>query len=668
VTAVSGEGESGGPIGGIVAQAGCDSPSGVAPSFDVPILIVSYSRPQDVAACLRALSRMATEPRFEVFIAENGGPAAFDALVSELIADAGPCVDTTPEDANLGQLIAARHRRLRLLRDDGATGHHVRVAEMPENLGYAGGVNAWLRPLLQINGWQGAWILNPDTEPEPTALAELVEYAAAYGKSLVGSRLVFKTDQSSVQTRGLSWRRWRSTVEGIDKLASSEVTFDISSVENRLDAPSGASTYATRDLVENIGLMHEHYFLYFEDLEWGVRAKKHGRLIGYAHSSIVRHQGGSTIGSAQLRRERSRLSVYLDIRNRVLFVREHHPIWLPWSVAVCLADTLAYAAAGSVPNAAASLLGLTAAMAGQAGRPASFAKLTQPWRFEMPGKRRIKILVSAVFWTGLISWRLLARLLRVDRSLVILYYHGVASADRGNFARQLSNLAKHADVVPADFVDDGAVGRRRVAITFDDGLTSVAENALPELLRREMPCTIFFPSGALGRVPDWETEAEHDTRDAVMSAQVVKDLPNSLVTVGSHSVSHPRLPNISIETASRELAESKASLEQLTGRTVSLFAFPYGDFDDTILRRCGEAGYLFAYSVNPRIVDLRSKGILRGRISVGPEDGPVEFYLKSSGAYAWVAVLAWVRHHVRSLFSRGRRDAGVKALRSRSAG
>ena len=56
----------------------------------------------------------------------------------------------------------------------------VHVGEACENLGYAGGVNAYLEPLLAIAEWPGVWILNPDTEPEPDALRELVQYAVKH--------------------------------------------------------------------------------------------------------------------------------------------------------------------------------------------------------------------------------------------------------------------------------------------------------------------------------------------------------------------------------------------------------------------------------------------------------------------------------------------------------
>src|ERR1051326_1551670 len=117
-------------------------------AFDVAILIVAYRNPQDVTGCLRSLARAQTQPSFEVYIIENGGPDAFDALTSALASPDSPCrIDT-----NLGSPFRVhefkRVRSFRLLRPDGSSGEQVNIAEAAENLGYAGGVNAWLRPLL----------------------------------------------------------------------------------------------------------------------------------------------------------------------------------------------------------------------------------------------------------------------------------------------------------------------------------------------------------------------------------------------------------------------------------------------------------------------------------------------------------------------------------------
>ena len=57
----------------------------------VVIVVVGFRNAIDIADCLRALARAQPEPTFEVFIAENGGPAAMDALINVLSGNASPC-------------------------------------------------------------------------------------------------------------------------------------------------------------------------------------------------------------------------------------------------------------------------------------------------------------------------------------------------------------------------------------------------------------------------------------------------------------------------------------------------------------------------------------------------------------------------------------------------
>ena len=143
---------------------------------------------------------------------------------------------------------------------------------------------------------------------------------------------------------------------------------DPDDVEARLDAPSGASFYVTAELVARIGLMDERYFLFFEDLDWGCRAKAVGAL-GHAHRSIVPHQGGTTIGGHGSRSAVSPLSVYLEFRNRIIFVRLQHPAWLIWTTLVQTIYALGFVGAGSPADALVACRGLAAGLRGEVGRP-----------------------------------------------------------------------------------------------------------------------------------------------------------------------------------------------------------------------------------------------------------------------------------------------------------
>src|SRR5271165_6051202 len=298
---------------------------------NVVVLVVGYCNPDDIVDCLRALAAANAEPSFDVYIAENGGAAGMDMLLARLDAGDAAWRKAGATEAPTKPPNARRLNNYRLVRPNGHPGASVHVAEMDENLGYAGGVNAWLRPLLTVPEWDAAWVLNPDTKPDPDALAELAAYSTSRGKAMVGSCIIHTDHMDKVFTRGLEWNKFRSRVQAIDRGAKLSIEPDPEAIEARLSAPSGASIYITRPLIDAIGLMDERYFLYCEELEWGERAQRLG-MLGYAHRSRVPHKCGTTLGGTGGRLARSKLSVYLSARNTILFVKKRHPFWLPWAI------------------------------------------------------------------------------------------------------------------------------------------------------------------------------------------------------------------------------------------------------------------------------------------------------------------------------------------------
>ena len=252
-------------------------------------------------------------------------------------------------------------------------------------------------------------------------------------------------------------------------------------------------------------------------------------------------------------------------------------------------------------------------------------------------KRWTKLALSLVFFGG----ATLARLIRLDRRprLIILYYHSVRAKDRAAFARHLDAVRSGSDaVVPADFCGAVKPGKLLVAITFDDAFTSVLENALPELASRAMPSTIFAPAGALAQGPGWEIEEKYaeDRTEMVAAPEMLRAAAGDLVAIGAHGSTHVRLSRISRDAAFAEIAGSKEQLERLLGREVTLFAFPFGDFNDEVIDLCRKARFRHVFSTVPRVVNPRTAAFLRGRVSIELDDGPLEFWLKMSGAYCWM--------------------------------
>lgn len=279
-----------------------------------------------------------------------------------------------------------------------------------------------------------------------------------------------------------------------------------------------------------------------------------------------------------------------------------------------------------------------------------------------PDVRRVsKIFISLVYYAVRAIFRFSLRLAGrapVHR-LTVLYYHGVARESRLGFACQMEALRRGAFVLPASYRGKLPSEKKCVAITFDDAFVSVAENGLPELARHSFHSTIFVPVGWTGRTPGWAMKTSEvgsvegpELSEVVMTAEKLRELSASLVSLGSHTMTHPSLPEIDREHARDEIERSRDRLGQLSGRDIFEFSFPYGAYDPQTVAMCHAAGYETAYSIIPEEVDTTRSELLRGRTKVDPTDGPVEFFLKFNGAYQWMGFTVRLKKVLRARFSK----------------
>src|SRR5690242_3153088 len=107
-----------------------------------------------------------------------------------------------------------------------------------------------------------------------------------------------------------------------------------------------------------------------------------------------------------------------------------------------------------------------------------------------------------------------------------------------------------------------------VGLTFDDGYTDFLTNVLPTLARYGFTATVFVIAGALGGYNAWD---EPGPRKPLMTAADVRLAADAGMEVGSHSLHHVRLPEISDAQLQDEVGESRSRLVALTGRPVSGF-------------------------------------------------------------------------------------------------
>lgn len=161
-----------------------------------------------------------------------------------------------------------------------------------------------------------------------------------------------------------------------------------------------------------------------------------------------------------------------------------------------------------------------------------------------------------------------------------------------DFARQVDRLRKWG----YELVTFGELAKRvragrgagAAAVTFDDGFVDNLEVGVPLLRKLGARATVFVVSGWLGR----PHEQAGWTR--IMTAGEVAHASASGVEIGAHTVSHPDLTTLPYDEARRELAESGAELERITGVAVEVAAYPFGHANAETRAACRDAGFAAA--------------------------------------------------------------------------
>ena len=285
---------------------------------------------------------------------------------------------------------------------------------------------------------------------------------------------------------------------------------------------------------------------------------------------------------------------------------------------------------------------------------------------------KLKLLRSAplamAYWLGAAG-----RPLREDGRARILMLHGTPRRLAAVLERVLAYLKRQFDVVPLAALASGRADvPRPLAITFDDGLRNNVEVAYPMLQRLGLPATFFVcPRLVDERAWIWSQEMRRrllrlrslcdlslatggpreiepfvgwmktlrPSRRLEVEARVRAATPNfaasaaerhefelahwdelraldpRLVTIGSHTLTHPILPHLDAHEVEAEVAGSRRLLEERLDREVELFAYPNGDTDEKV-HACVRRTYRAAVTVEDGCVDAACDPHLLPRINV----------------------------------------------------
>lgn len=149
------------------------------------------------------------------------------------------------------------------------------------------------------------------------------------------------------------------------------------------------------------------------------------------------------------------------------------------------------------------------------------------------------------------------------------------------FRRWVEHLA--ASGVPVVAFDELLQREHGVTITFDDGMRSLHDHALPVLRDHGFPAHVFLATGYVGKDIGWDLGGRERRFDMLDWAQAEACAAGG-VRVECHTVTHPDLTKLPPSAIIDECAAADDEIERRLGRRPTLFAFPFGRFDANVRR------------------------------------------------------------------------------------
>ncbi len=190
----------------------------------------------------------------------------------------------------------------------------VALLRLPENRGFAGGMNAGIAR-LRSEGCDRLLLLNNDARLEPGALRRLAEALDDPSLAAVGP-VVLRDADGRVESRGARFDlRW-----GRQRLSGFGETREAREGQVAVESLPGSVLMVSAQALDRVGPLDEVYFHSFEDTDWCLRARRAGFGLAVVLGAAARHAGGRTLGLASPER------LYYAARNHLRVVERLLPL------------------------------------------------------------------------------------------------------------------------------------------------------------------------------------------------------------------------------------------------------------------------------------------------------------------------------------------------------
>lgn len=243
---------------------------------------------------------------------------------------------------------------------------------------------------------------------------------------------------------------------------------------------------------------------------------------------------------------------------------------------------------------------------------------------------------------------------RLRREVPIVMYHRFIRDDsekgvHGTYLH-VAMLEKHFKLLKrlgyqtltfADLANKGLAsrlepGKKYVIITVDDGYRDNYELLFPLLKKYGFKAVIYLVTGERFNRWDVEHPDNPEKRVELMTPEQIREMADSgLVEFGGHTLTHPHLNRLGRDAQHREIADNKAQLEQLLGRPLASFAYPFGSHNEDSKALAQALGYPFAVATNSGPLAMHEDPYQIRRIAIFPRTDVFGLWRKIKGDYVF---------------------------------
>jgi GT2 family glycosyltransferase len=287
----------------------------------VYIIILNYKNWRDVVECLDSILQLDYKD-YKIFVVDNNSQNDSLQEMMKWIDLQSPidCAKVSYQHYTAEQF----SRQINI-----ENAEKISFIQNSHNNGFAAGNNLVLRQIAGKDAY--VWLLNPDMVVGSGSLGELVKFAQTHHfKSIIGAIVMFYADRERIHLYGGAKINFNSaTVDPV--ITAKEVS--------RIDYIGGGSLFAHATHFEQLGLLPEDYFLYWEETDWCYNAKQNGYQMLVCPDAVCYDKISTTIG-------KSYLAEYYYTRNGLIFVSRYRNKKLPVAIAVSFLRCLKKAVTG----------------------------------------------------------------------------------------------------------------------------------------------------------------------------------------------------------------------------------------------------------------------------------------------------------------------------------